>query len=102
MTCCSPHGKADHHLWLGLIAFVVGAVILLQKFDIVPDTTWGWLWPAILVVVGLKFMVAGCCCCEDSCKDSCASSCCKGGSCDTKPAKKATPKKKKVAKKKKK
>jgi hypothetical protein len=94
---CNPCGKGDHNLWLGLIMFVIGAVVLLQKFDIVPDTTWGWLWPAILVVLGLKFMLVCC-----SCGDSCGTGCCDGGVCDEKPMKKKVMKKKKLGKKKKK
>lgn len=91
-------------MWLGLIFFVVGAVILLQKFDIVPSTTWGWLWPAILIVVGLKGMLSyGSCKTGESCCDSKGKDCCGSGMCsDEKPMMKvkAAPKKK-VAKKKK-
>lgn len=67
MSCCS---KKDDRLWWGLVAFVVGAVVLLQRFDVVPAETWNYLWPSILIVSGLKWMLAG---------DACA-----GGSCDTK------------------
>ncbi|MFA4814518.1 MAG: DUF5668 domain-containing protein [Candidatus Gracilibacteria bacterium] len=61
----------DSHLWLGLVAFVIGAVLLLQRFDLVPAETWNYLWPSILVVTGLKLMMFrghGCCCSDDSCE----------------------------------
>ena len=88
MSCNSK----DDRLWWGLVAFVVGAVVLLQKFNVVPSETWNYLWPSILVVSGLKWMLAGhsdcgssCCSskgsCEMSCKD-CGSEPC---SCDSMP-----------------
>lgn len=84
-----------HHLWLGLVAFVIGAVILLQKFDIVPETTWGWLWPSILVVMGLKFMLWGNCSSSDCCESTAKSDCCSSNTCcdEVKPKKKTTKKK---------
>ncbi|MFA5793013.1 MAG: DUF5668 domain-containing protein [Candidatus Gracilibacteria bacterium] len=67
----------DHVLWFGLVAFVIGATILLQRFDIVPVATWDYLWPSILLVTGLKMMLSSACPCrkEESCcggADSCA------------------------------
>lgn len=57
----APH-KNNLHLWLGLIAFVSGAVILLEKFELVPSDTWNYVWPVILVVFGVRLMVdTGCC-----------------------------------------
>jgi hypothetical protein len=47
----------DMNLWLGLVAFVIGAVILLQLFEIIPENTWDYLWPSILIVTGLKLMI---------------------------------------------
>lgn len=48
----------DDRLWFGLVAFVIGAVVLLQRFDVVPAETWDYLWPSILVVSGIKWMVS--------------------------------------------
>ena len=56
---CSTYHR-DSHLYFGFVAFVVGTIILLQRFDIVPAETWGYLWPAILIVTGLKWMLSGC------------------------------------------
>ncbi len=85
MSCCSK----DDRLWWGLVAFVVGAVVLLQRFDVVPDETWNYLWPSILVVSGLKWMLSGnscgsgdsCSTMDSACKD-CSSNPC---SCDMMP-----------------
>jgi hypothetical protein len=80
---CSSNNHREVHLWLGLVAFVVGAVLLLQQFDLVPAETWNYLWPAILIVTGLKWMMmssskgmgmSGCECGMDSC-DECGDNC---------------------------
>ena len=96
MSCCSDHSK-DNHMWGGLIAFIIGAVVLLQKFDIIPTETWGYLWPSILIVFGLKLML----CSNESCASTSSSeSCCETGSCKGEcavimpTAAKKTPKKK--------
>lgn len=60
----------DHQLWLGLVAFVIGAVLLLERFDLVPAETWDYLWPSILIVTGLKLMLL----CKGSSDSCCASS----------------------------
>lgn len=75
----------DDRLWFGLVALVVGAVVLLQRFEIVPSETWQYLWPSILVVSGIKWMVP--CCSSMSCgMGACESKCVDGGkkagSCD--------------------
>jgi hypothetical protein len=57
----TSHRHPDHHMWLGLTLFVIGAVILLQKFELVPKETWGYLWPSILIIIGLKMMSASSC-----------------------------------------
>jgi hypothetical protein len=102
MDCCTT--EKGCHTFLGLIAFVIGAVILLQKFDIIPSETWSYVWPIILIVAGLKMMVG---CCASSCGSSCETTCCETECkpcppCEPceKPKKKAPAKKKPTAKKK--
>jgi len=75
----------DHALWFGLVAFVIGAVILLQDFDLIPSATFGYLWPCILVVSGLKMMLCcGCPCteCKGDCDCKSAEVPCAGEACD--------------------
>lgn len=119
MSCCENHSK-ETGLWLGLVSFIIGSVILLQMFGVIPDTTWDYLWPSILIVVGLKLMIgtadkcgSGACSSGGSCgSDSCGSddSCGSCGSCEEeammymvseKPKKVAAKSKKKSATKKK-
>lgn len=80
-------------MWSGLILFVIGAVFLLQRFDLIPAETWFYLWPILLLVLGVKMMVSGG---SKSCCPSEASATAK-----TAPAKKKTAPKKKAAPKKK-
>lgn len=85
---CTYSCSREGHLWLGLVAFVIGAVILLQRFDIVPVETWDYLWPSILLVTGIKLMIIGekkndSPCegvCEDPCEDVCGT--CGDDSCE--------------------
>lgn len=88
MSCCSGHSK-DCGLWAGLVAFILGAVVLLQRFGIVPEETLSYLWPSLLVVIGLKLMIGSC----ESCNSS---DCCESGSCEMPmPTEKKTSTKKK-------
>ena len=57
MKHCHTHNGL--HLWLGLIFFIVGAVWLLESFGLIPNATWQYLWPLILIVTGLKLMFKG-------------------------------------------
>lgn len=56
MNCCCSR---ESMLWIGIIAFLVGGVILLQTLDYIPEETWSFFWPILLVVIGLKFMAEG-------------------------------------------
>ena len=62
---------------MGLVLFVIGAVVLLERFDLIPAETWDYLWPSILIVTGLKLMISmkGGSSCEGD-------SCCSEGSCE--------------------
>lgn len=92
--CCSTK---DDRLWLGLVVFVIGASLLLQRFDVIPAETWDYLWPSILLVSGLKWMVGGGSTmpsCEMESSESCDDCGMVDCSCSVVPAvKKAAPKK---------
>ena len=44
---------------LGATFVVLGAVFLLQELDYLPDNVWEYVWPAILVIVGLAILFGG-------------------------------------------
>lgn len=58
MSCCNERCQ-DYEMWSGLVLFVIGAVFLLQRFDLIPAETWFYLWPILLIVFGVKMMVSG-------------------------------------------
>lgn len=43
-------------MWKGLTMLIIGVVFLLQKWEILPEETWGWVWPVLLVLWGLGFL----------------------------------------------
>jgi hypothetical protein len=95
MSCHTNNDGKELQLWGGLVAFVLGAVVLLEMFDVIPETTWDYLWPSVLVVLGLKLMMMGGKSgdCGHGMKEDC---------CAMEAPKKAAPKKKKAPAKKKK
>jgi predicted membrane protein len=46
----------------GLLLVVVGALMLLQKFNILTGDFWGYIWAIIIILLGLKLMMKGKCC----------------------------------------
>ncbi len=42
---------------LGGILIIVGVVFFLQYLGIVPENTWGLIWPLILIVIGLSILI---------------------------------------------
>lgn len=39
----------------GLILVAIGVIALLVKFDILTGSIWGYVWPVVLVIIGLSF-----------------------------------------------
>lgn len=42
---------------LGITLFVIGAVLLLQELHVLPENTWLYFWPIVLVAWGLALMM---------------------------------------------
>ena len=51
--------SGDKHLWIGLISLVIGSLFLLERFGYVSPEAWGYIWPLILIIVGLKILILG-------------------------------------------
>ncbi|MBT9149192.1 MAG: LiaI-LiaF-like domain-containing protein [Dehalococcoidia bacterium] len=54
-----PSRKHYVSIW-GIILVFVGAVLLLQNFDVLPWGLWGTLWrfwPVLLIIIGLNMVV---------------------------------------------
>ena len=61
-SCCNVNSK-DHQLWIGLVALTFGGVVLLQKLGWLPENTFEYLWPSVLLVTGFKWIVSSRCEC---------------------------------------
>ena len=42
---------------IGLILVAIGVLALLMKLDIISGSLWGYVWPVILIIVGLNFLL---------------------------------------------
>jgi len=54
-----PKQKSHAGIIIGVILIMIGAAILIDNYDLIPDFDFGNLWPVILVVVGLSLIVSG-------------------------------------------
>ena len=55
----APRSRSTTGYIFGFVLIVVGASILLDEYDIIPDWDIARLWPAILVGVGIALIVSG-------------------------------------------
>lgn len=54
-----PKQKSHAGLIAGLVLIVVGSIILIDEFDLIPNIDFGRLWPVVLVVVGAALIATG-------------------------------------------
>jgi hypothetical protein len=43
-------------MFFGLILVAIGIIALLIKLDVLTGSIWSYVWPAILIVLGLSFL----------------------------------------------
>ncbi|ASU36353.1 PspC domain-containing protein [Mucilaginibacter xinganensis] len=55
----APKQKSHAGVIIGLVLIMVGAAILVDEYDLIPDFDFGRLWPVILVVVGGSLIISG-------------------------------------------
>ncbi|HML18042.1 MAG TPA: DUF5668 domain-containing protein [Bryobacteraceae bacterium] len=53
-TACATGGR----IWGAALA-VVGAIFLLDNFDIIHGNVWNYLWPVVLIAIGVGMLVRG-------------------------------------------
>jgi phage shock protein C len=51
--------KSHAGIIVGVVLIVIGAAILIDEYDLIPDFDLGQLWPVILVLVGASLIVSG-------------------------------------------
>lgn len=43
----------------GLILIIIGIAFLLKNFGVISSSAWGFIWPALLVALGIWFLLRG-------------------------------------------
>lgn len=54
-----PRQKSSAGIIAGTVLILVGALILIDEYDLIPDFDFGRLWPVILVVIGCALIMSG-------------------------------------------
>jgi len=47
------------NLFIGIVFVIFGALFLLSNYGIIPEVEWNKVWPLILVLLGLTFLLRG-------------------------------------------
>jgi len=40
---------------IGLILVAIGVIALLMRMDVISGAMWGYIWPVILIIIGIWF-----------------------------------------------
>ena len=49
--------KLGGNMFLGIVLVIIGAIILLGRMGIIHNYSfWGFLWPALIVAIGVKLI----------------------------------------------
>lgn len=51
--------KSHAGIIVGVVLIVIGAAVLIDEYDLIPDFDFGNLWPIILVLVGASLIISG-------------------------------------------
>lgn len=43
----------------GLVLIIIGIAFLLKNLGVISSSVWGFIWPALLVALGLWFLLRG-------------------------------------------
>jgi hypothetical protein len=54
-----PRRKSNAGVIVGMVLIVLGGIILIDEYDIIPDFDFERIWPVILVVVGGALIASG-------------------------------------------
>jgi len=51
--------KSNAGIIVGVVLIIIGAAVLIDNYDLIPDFDFGRLWPLVLVVIGGAFIISG-------------------------------------------
>ncbi len=54
-----PKQKSNAGIIVGVVLIIVGAAVLIDQLDIIPDFDFTQLWPAVLIIVGGMLIITG-------------------------------------------
>ncbi|MDF2433802.1 MAG: phage shock protein [Mucilaginibacter sp.] len=54
-----PKQRSNAGLIVGIVLIFIGAAILIENYDLIPDFDFERLWPAVLVLIGAALIVSG-------------------------------------------
>ena len=43
-------------MFVGVVLIVAGATALAQRFDIISGSVWSYIWPTIIIILGLHIL----------------------------------------------
>lgn len=46
-------------MFVGLVLVAIGIIALLIKLGVITGSMWGYIWPTILIIIGLSFLIGG-------------------------------------------
>jgi phage shock protein C len=54
-----PKPRSNAGVIVGAVLIIIGAAILIDNYDLIPDFDFDRLWPLVLVIIGCAFIVSG-------------------------------------------
>jgi phage shock protein C len=54
-----PKQRSNAGVIIGMVLIILGAIILIDEFDLIPDFDFGRLWPVVLLFIGAAMIVSG-------------------------------------------
>lgn len=54
-----PKPRSNAGIIVGVVLIIIGAAILIDNYDLIPDFDFDRLWPLVLVIIGGAFIVSG-------------------------------------------
>jgi hypothetical protein len=43
-------------MFFGLVLLAIGVIWLLEKLGVLTGSIWGYVWPTVLIIIGLSFI----------------------------------------------
>ena len=54
-----PKKRSNAGVIFGMVLIIIGVLVLIDNFDLIPDFDFGRLWPVVLVFTGAALLVSG-------------------------------------------